>query len=457
MPNNNSKKKPRPKKGGVLEYAKSNRSKCAHCGEIIEKGALRLGAVTFYPRRHCRWHHYGPCMRAAAMGATLERVWGLEEIRSEEVEELGKELTAINAVVIRHSLPSITGNLDMPRFADAITGRYNRFRSFRFGLPETEKYSANWNWRCFMATILVSNTHESAMLRATEALFTVYPTPEALVSIREDRKTQKAWMDWMEARDVRHVGKKVGFLLKTTQTLLDKYDGKVPNDREALEAMPGVGRHVASISMAWIHQAPEFGIDTHVTRILERWGYIEEGCKDREAERRVKELIPEKQIGHFSRAFVDHGQQVCGFTPDCQNCFLRASCPTAAKYAELEWYNMCVVSGPGGFFAAVGWTWCRVRHDESGAWPCEYKHTEQRAASLGVGAQYTPRGRGAMGRHTDLGALSLRWRRPYSRCRMCMSSPAIEADVVLCAWSSRSGRCALACVGNASLHVGLSL
>ena len=330
-------KKPRPKKGWVLETAKSGRSKCAHCKELINKGDLRLGFVTFYPHRNCTWHHYGPCMRYAAIGATPDRIWGLDDFEEEVVEHVTNELEKINKISIKHSLPGITGEIDMPRFANAITSRYNRFRSFRFGLPEELKYSKNWNWRCFLATILVSNTHESAMLKATETFFTVYPTPESLVKIKDDKVTQKAWMDWMEDRDVRHVGKKVKFLIDTTEILLKEHNGEIPEDREALQRMPGVGRHVASISMAWIHEAPEFGIDTHVTRILKRWGYIDEKCKDIEAERKVKELIPEKQIGHFSRAFVDHGHSVCGFTPDCQSCFLRSSCPTAAKYADLEW------------------------------------------------------------------------------------------------------------------------
>ena len=329
--------KSRHKKGWVIECAKSGRSKCAHCHQNIEKDTLRLGLVTFYPRRFCKWHHYGECMQYAAIGATMDRVWGLEQFDPETIENLRKELEICNALVVPKSLPGITGQLDMPRFADAITGRYNRFRSFTFGLPEAEKFNKIWNWRCFLATILVSNTHESAMLNVTQSFFKVYPTPEALMELKDDQRIQQAWMDWMEKRDIRHVGKKIKFLLNTTEILLKDHNGEIPQDREVLEKMPGVGRHVASISMAWIHQAPEFGIDTHVTRILKRWGYIEEKCKDIDAEKRVKELIPEKQIGHFSRAFVDHGQSVCGFTPDCQNCFLRASCPCAAKHADLEW------------------------------------------------------------------------------------------------------------------------
>ena len=133
--------KSRPKKGWVLECAKSGRSKCAHCHKNIEKDTLRLGLVTFYPRRFCKWHHYGECMQYAAIGATMDRVWGLEQFDPETIENLRKELEICNALVVPKSLPGITGQLDMPRFADAITGRYNRFRSFTFGLPEAEKFN----------------------------------------------------------------------------------------------------------------------------------------------------------------------------------------------------------------------------------------------------------------------------------------------------------------------------
>jgi endonuclease-3 len=331
------KRKQKVRKAWTIEKAKSGRSRCVHCKELIEKGAIRLGVLTFYPHRNCRWHHFSPCMNRVLLGATLERVWGLSEFDAQFQETLDKLLTAVNAVAITKSMPSIVGDMDMPRFATALTTRYNRFRSFRFGLPEAQMYTKNWNWRCFLATMLVCNTHETAMLAVTDKLFKVYSTPEKLAAIEQDRTTQKAWKDWMDGQKLRHSGKKMAFILRANRKLLKEYDGEIPNDRDALQEMNGVGRHVASVTMAWVHQAPEFGIDTHVSRILKRWGYIEEGMDEELVEMIVKRTIPEKQIGHFSRAFVDHGQQVCGFTPDCQNCYLRASCPTARKYADLDW------------------------------------------------------------------------------------------------------------------------
>lgn len=324
----------KPKKIWQVEAAKSNRSTCMKCKQQIEKGVVRIGVVTFYPHRYCRWYHL-QCSGAALLGATEERIWGKSKLEESEVTKIMTMVEKVNMVTVIKQLPGLTGQLDMPRFAAAMTGRYNKFRAFRFGLPEEQRYTKNWNWRCFLATMLVCNTHETAMLAVTDKLFTVYQTPEALAALEGDKTTQKAWMDWMEKNDMRHAGKKISYIIRANKNLLENYDGEVPDNRDALQAMNGVGRHVASVTMAWVHEKAEFGIDTHVRRIMERWGYINKGDTEVEVENKVKKIIPEKQIGHFSRAFVDHGQQICGYTPDCENCFMKHSCPTASKL--LDW------------------------------------------------------------------------------------------------------------------------
>jgi len=57
--------------------------------------------------------------------------------------------------------------------------------------------------------------------------------------------------------------------------------------------------------------------------------------KDIDIEEKVKQQIPEKQLGAFSRAFVDHGQRYCGYTPNCTACPLRGCCPSASQY--IDW------------------------------------------------------------------------------------------------------------------------
>ena len=98
-------------------------------------------------------------------------------------------------------------------------------------------------------------------------------------------------------------------------------------------ALASSGMKLALLTM--LHEAPEFGVDVHVRRILERWGYIEEKDPEDVVEAKIKSQIPEEQIGHFSRSFVDHGQSICGYTPDCGNYYLNKACPTASKY--MDW------------------------------------------------------------------------------------------------------------------------
>ena len=322
----------------VYELAKSGRSRCKKCKQFIDKGTYRVGLMTFYPHKNIKWFHKDSCSSNILIGTTIDSFWYQKKMSSDEILSLKEHLTHVQeqaCIVVPTVFNPICGELDMPRFANALTERYNRFRSFRFGLPENQKYSQNWRWRCFLATMLVCNTHETAMLAFTEKLFTVYKTPEDLDKLRGDKTTIKAWMDHGDKNDLRHSGKKMTFILRANQTLIANHGGDVPNDRETLQKMNGVGRHVASITMAWCHQEPEFGIDVHVKRIMERWGYITSDMSDIQVENKVKEIIPKDKIGHFSRAFVDHGQAVCGYTPNCSECYLKHSCPTASKY--MDW------------------------------------------------------------------------------------------------------------------------
>ena len=318
----------------LIEVAKSGRSKCKACRQLIHKGSHRAGVITFIPHRNVKWYHLSKeCVGRLTLSLILEKSIGWEDLPDGQ-----KELAQICWLKGGLKVPSLygaTGQLDMPRLAIALTGRYDRFRSFRFALPEAERYSPNWNWRCLLATMLVCNTREETMLRVTDRLFKEFPDQDSLLSLYDNPGRREFWKDYMIQEDLKHAKRKMGNILYATKIIKEKHQGEVPCSREALRAIPGVGAHVSSVTMAWVHEAPEFGIDVHVRRIMERWGMIAEKEKDYQVEIHVKKEVPSSQLGHFSRAFVDHGQSVCGYVPDCQNCYLRKCCPAAAKY--MDW------------------------------------------------------------------------------------------------------------------------
>lgn len=326
-------KKPKRKHGYCVDTAKSGRSTCRVCYESIKKGEIRIGSIRFSPHRNCQWQHLA--CSTVILNSPEKDMWGYSDLDDAHKQLVTERMKAQNSKVITRTLATVSGSLNMPMFADALSERYGKFRSFRFGLPEEEKYSSNWNWRCFLATMLVCNSHERAMLKVVGQLFRVYETPEQLDELRTDKEAQSAWKDWMESRDLRHVGKKMYFMLNANRAIMDEHNGEVPDDRDKLMELPGVGRHVSSVTMAWVHNAPEFGVDVHVRRIMTRWGFIDKDEPEQMIEAKVKGVIDKDKVGRFSRAFVDHGQSVCGYTPECAKCHLRYSCPSANK--QLDW------------------------------------------------------------------------------------------------------------------------
>ena len=327
-------KKRRKRRLLIIERACSGRSKCKVCRGYIEKDSYRVGIITFIPHRNVKWHHLSKkCVARLTLSLLLDKSIGWREL-PECQKEIARQYWMKDGLAIP-SLYGLSGPLDMSRLATALTTRYDRFRSFRFALPASERYSSNWNWRCLMATMLVCNTREETMLRVTDRLFTEFPNQDSLLALYSNPGRREYWKNYMMKEDLKHAKRKMRNILYATKIIKEEHGGKVPNSREALRRIPGVGAHVSSVTLAWVHKAPEFGIDVHVRRIMERWGMIGKKEKDREVELHVKSEVPSEQLGHFSRAFVDHGQTICGYVPDCANCYLRKSCPTASKY--LDW------------------------------------------------------------------------------------------------------------------------
>ena len=324
MSKNNNRKKPY----NLVESAKSGRSRCRSCNELIEKNELRIGMVTFRPHRNTRFYHLShSCMSVSSLN--------IENINEGQKSLVNEYLQSYKASLLTPTEVA-TGELGFSQLAGILTRQYNKFRGFSFGL--STKFTENWNWRCFIATILVCNTKETSMLRVTQKLFIDYPDPESLLQLRTMPSKREELLTMMDQMKLRHGGKKLGYILGASEAVRSN-KGLVPNTRKDLMAIKGVGRHVSSVTMAWVHQKGEFGIDVHVKRILSRLGLITGKERELEIEKMVKKQVDKKKIGHFSRSFVDFGQNVCGYIPNCESCPLNKVCPTGQSYLsrELDW------------------------------------------------------------------------------------------------------------------------
>ncbi len=311
-----------------VELARSGRSKCKGCKNLIQKGHPRIGLdVPGVKFTTTLWFHT-QCAKVKTQN--LLKAKGLETLDERTVKDIGSDVIMVKALPYK-------GGFSMGQLSNILSDKFDKFRNFRFGLPDDELYSSNWNWRAFISTMLVCNTREDGMLRFVEEfLFQVYPDPGQLaIAEKEDVEEIKKQMKKYKINP-KGISSKAWNIIFATQNILENYRGEIPDSRTHLMKMRGVGRHVSSVTLAWVHKKSEFGVDRHVSRILERWGYVESGARDTIVEKLVKAEVEDEQIGHFSRSLVDLGQSVCGFTPNCGDCFLRSNCPTGRNLTDIE-------------------------------------------------------------------------------------------------------------------------
>ncbi|MDV3103720.1 endonuclease III domain-containing protein [Thermococcus waiotapuensis] len=120
------------------------------------------------------------------------------------------------------------------------------------------------------------------------------------------------------------------WIVRASQMLLEKYNGKVPEDINELMKLPGIGRKCANIVLAYGFGKQAIPVDTHVNRISKRLGLAPPRVAPEKVEEYLAGLIPEDKWIYVNHAMVDHGRSICRpIKPKCDECQLRELCPYA--------------------------------------------------------------------------------------------------------------------------------
>ncbi|MFX1382957.1 MAG: endonuclease III domain-containing protein [Promethearchaeota archaeon] len=175
-------------------------------------------------------------------------------------------------------------------------------------------------FKILISTILSARTRDACTIEATETLFNEYNTPELIANA-----------------DIEHLEiliKKSGFykvkaarIKDVSKLLLEKYEGKVPQNFDDLIELPGVGAKTANCVLVYAFKIPAIPVDTHVHRIPNRLGWIQTKAPE-QTEKKLKEMLPEDQWIRVNRIFVKFGQQTCLPTnPRCDSCPISETCP----------------------------------------------------------------------------------------------------------------------------------
>ena len=171
-----------------------------------------------------------------------------------------------------------------------------------------------------VAVILSAQATDRKVNEATERLFPVANTPQAILELGE-----AGLKDYIKTIGLYNI--KATNILKTCTLLLERHGGTVPRDRAALEALPGVGRKTANVILNTAFGEPTIAVDTHIFRVANRTG-LAPGRTVREVEEGLLAVVPDEFKQDAHHWLILHGRYVCtARQPRCPECPIHDLCP----------------------------------------------------------------------------------------------------------------------------------
>jgi endonuclease-3 len=180
-----------------------------------------------------------------------------------------------------------------------------------------------------VSVILSAQSTDAGVNRATPALFARFPDAQASAAARPEEL-------WPFIRSLGLYRNKAKAIVAAMQAIAREHGGRVPRTREALEALPGVGRKTAGVVLVHLGAAHAFPVDTHVGRVSRRLGLSREADPSK-VERDLVRLLPEERWGKAHQLFVWHGRRTCvARAPACSRCPVAELCPKRGVPPELR-------------------------------------------------------------------------------------------------------------------------
>ncbi len=182
------------------------------------------------------------------------------------------------------------------------------------------------DYELLIAIMLSAQTTDKSVNKATDILFKKYKTLEELKNANID--------------DVLHILRFLGYYenkakytIEIARKLVDEFDGKVPNDPEALLSFPGVGNKTKNCYLAEIYNEPLLTVDTHMQRVTKRLGICDVKDNPQKIEKKLMDFIPKEKICKANHQIIWFGRYHCkALSPECENCKIKAFCKGKFNY-----------------------------------------------------------------------------------------------------------------------------
>jgi endonuclease-3 len=175
-----------------------------------------------------------------------------------------------------------------------------------------------------VAVVLSAQATDIGVNKATAPLFRIVDTPQKMVELGENRLREAIKTIGLYRNKAKNV-------IALSTALIANHDGQVPQNRDALEALPGVGRKTANVVLNVVFGEPTIAVDTHIFRVGNRTN-LAPGKDPRQVEDRLEKIVPDKYKLHAHHWLILHGRYICvARKPRCPDCIVADLCRYGAK------------------------------------------------------------------------------------------------------------------------------
>jgi endonuclease III len=199
------------------------------------------------------------------------------------------------------------------------------FRRFAEALPVPKGELDYVNpFTLLVAVVLSAQATDAGVNKATKALFQLADSPQKMLDLGEDKIRELIKTIGLYRTKAKHVA-------ALSRRLVEDFGGAVPQDRDALESLPGVGRKTANVVMNIAFGAPLIAVDTHIFRVSNRIP-LAPGKTPMEVERGLEAIVPPSYKLHAHHWLILHGRYVCkARRPECERCLIADLCAYPGK------------------------------------------------------------------------------------------------------------------------------
>lgn len=220
------------------------------------------------------------------------------------------------------------------------------FRRFSVQRPEPRGELEHSNaFTLLVAVVLSAQATDAGVNKATRPLFAIADTPEKMLALGEEKLGQY----------IRTIGlwrAKAKNVIALSEALIRDHGGAVPDDREALTKLPGVGRKTANVVLNMAFGQPTMAVDTHIFRIGNRI-LLAPGRTPEQVEAGLVRIIPPEYMRHAHHWLILHGRYVCkARKPDCPRCVIADLCKSPEKTTSVP-APLVEIGATGGLAAAA--------------------------------------------------------------------------------------------------------